>query len=183
MQRRIKNYEEKWGYIMDVIFKRRSVRSYLDKPVEKEKIEKLLSAAMQAPSAKNQQPWEFLVLESKEVLDKLSNVHQFAGFLSKASAAIIILKNEEGLTVANKAEQDLGACVQNILLEATELELGTCWIGIYPDEDRITFIEEMFDMPSHVQPFAIVSIGYPKKEDAHRFTDRYNPDKVHYEKY
>ena len=168
---------------MELIFNRRSVRSYLDRPVEKEKIDKMIRAAMQAPSAKNQQPWEFLVVEDKAMLEKISHVHPFAGCVADAPLAIVVLRNEEGLTMASKAPQDLGACTQNILLEAVSLELGAVWLGVYPDEDRLSFLKNAFNLPENISVFSVVSIGYPKREGANKFVDRYIEEKVHYETY
>ncbi len=179
----VKKAIKKRRKIMESIFERRSVRSYLEKAVEPEKIDKILRAGMQAPSARNQQPWEFLVIEDRETLMELSKVHPYAICLEKAPLAIIVLKNEEGLVIPEKANQDLSACTQNILLEAVHLELGAVWLGIAPTEERMEFIKDMFNLPKNISAFSIVSIGYPKREGANKFVDRYVSEKVHYGKY
>ncbi len=168
---------------METINNRRSVRKYTDQKVEKEKIELLLRAAMQAPSARNQQGWEFLVIEDKEALKALAPYNPFAKCLEGAALGIIVLCNKEGLIVPAKADQDLGAATQNLMLEAASLGLGTCWLGTWPDEDRVEFIAKMFNLPENVYPYAVISIGYPEKEDANKFVDRYDESKIHWGKY
>ncbi len=168
---------------MENIFARRSVRTYLEKQVEPEKIDKMIRAGMQAPSARNQQPWEFIIIQDKENLARLSKVHPYAICLEKAPLGIVVLRNEEGLILPAKAPQDLAACTQNILLEAVELGLGAVWLGIAPDEDRVGFIKDMFDLPENISAFSVISIGYPKREGSNRFVDRYITEKVHFEKY
>ena len=162
------------------IQKRRSVRSYENRPVEKEKIEKLLSAGMQAPSAANQQPWEFIVVEDKEALQKLSSAHIYAGPIKNAPLGIIVLSNEKYLKFKQYWQQDLAAATENILLAAVELGLGAVWMGIAPEEDRISYIKELFDLPQGVEAFALLAVGYSSNN---KFEDRFDKTRIHYEKY
>ena len=106
---------------MNAIYIRRSVRSYKEQIVEKEKIDKLLRAAMQAPSAGNQQPWEFIVVQNKNTLEKLSHLSPYAKPVARAPLALVLLANMEGLRFPENWEQDMSAATQNILLEAVEL--------------------------------------------------------------
>ena len=122
---------------MNSIFNRRSVRKYLLKSIEPEKTEKLIRAAMQAPSAGNQQPWEFIIVREKECLEKLSEVSQYSGLVKNAPLAIVMLVNKECLKYPDYWEQDLSAAAQNILLEAVEIGLGAVWLGIAPEIDRM----------------------------------------------
>lgn len=165
---------------MNSIFTRRSVRSFLEKDVEPEKIEKLLRAAMQAPSAGNQQPWEFLVVTGKDNLEKLSQVHMYSGSLKDANVGIVVLCNRERMHFPNYWQQDLGACTQNILLEATELGLGTVWYGIAPLEDRVEYIQSLYALDPILVPYSMIAVGYAKDEDANKFIDRYEPSRVKY---
>lgn len=169
-------------HYMEVIFTRRSIRKYKEQPVEKEKIEKLLRAAMQAPSAVNQQPWEFMVVEDRDNLDKLSQLTPYSKMLAHAPLAIIVLANMNNLRAPNYWQQDLGACTQNILLEATYVGLGSVWLGVAPDEERMNNIIDMFDLPNDILPFCVISIGYPEGEE-NRFIDRFDERKIHIEKY
>lgn len=168
---------------MENIFIRRSIRKYQDKSIEKEKIEKLLRAAMQAPSAGNQQPWEFLVVEKKETLGKLSEISPYATMLKEAPLAIIVLSNEERMKFPEYWQQDLGATTQNILLEAMELGLGSVWLGVAPLKDREEFIKNIFNLPQNITPFNIIVLGYPKEPQVNKFVDRYEADRVHFEEY
>jgi nitroreductase len=166
---------------MKEIFNRRSVRNFEEKPVEREKIDKLLKAAMQAPSAGNQQPWEFIVVENKDTLNKLSEMSPYSKMVAKAPVAIVILGNHNNLKYPGYWEQDLGAATENLLLEAVHLGLGGVWLGVAPLEDRMNYVKEMFDVPENVLAFAVVPIGYPTGEQ--KFVDRYDSTRVHYEKY
>ena len=117
---------------MEIINIRRSVRSYLDKPVEKEKVELLLRAAMQAPSARNQQPWHFVVVDDPETLRAIATVSRNMQMLNEAPLAILVLIDKENLTAPLMAPQDAAAATQNILLKAVDLGLGTCGAVFIP---------------------------------------------------
>ncbi len=168
---------------MNSIFTRRSVRTYQDKPVEKEKVTQLLKAAMQAPSAGNQQPWEFLVITDREKLNQLSNFNPYASCLLKAPLAIIVLGDPRRMKYEENWQQDLGAATQNILLEAVNLDLGAVWLGAEGDDKRCDYIRRMFSMPVYMRPYSVISIGYPERENANKFIDRFDEKRIHYEKY
>lgn len=162
------------------IQKRRSIRRYENRPVEKEKIDRLLRAAMQAPSAANQRPWEFIVVENKETLQKLSKAHVYATPMKEAALGIIVLLREAGLPFPQYCQQDLAAATENILLAAVDLGLGAVWMGVAPEEDRMTYIKELFQLPQGVSAFAMLAIGY---SGDNVFTDRFDAARIHYEKY
>lgn len=166
---------------MDAIFKRRSIRKYKNTPIESEKIEKLLRAAMQAPSAGNQQPWEFLVIEDKEMLIRLSSMSPYSKMIAEAPLAIVMLANKEHMKYPENWEQDMGAATQNLLLQAVELDLGAVWLGVAPLKDRMDYVKSLFNLPENVKPFAVVPIGYSAEES--KSIDRFHENKVHYERY
>ncbi|TAH72871.1 MAG: nitroreductase family protein [Anaerolineaceae bacterium] len=168
---------------MDVIFNRRSIRRYKKQAVEEEKIEKLLRAAMQAPSAANQQPWEFIVVQNKENLEKLAGISAYSKMVADAPLAIVLLGNEDRMRLQLHWEQDMAAAAQNILLEATHLGLGGVWLGVAPMQDRMDLISELYELKSRLRPFCVIPIGYPEEGQQHKLVDRYDPDKVHYEKF
>ncbi len=167
----------------NTIFIRRSIRTFIkEKKVESEKIDILLRAAMQAPSACNKQPWEYLVIDDEKIIDSIAPIDKHFVLAAKAPLVIIVLGNEK---TSYRSEndlawypQDLSASIQNILLQATELGLGSVWIGTYPDEVRINGLKKHFNMPEHITPFAVIAIGY--SNDNHKFIDRYDSSKVHY---
>ncbi len=167
---------------MNEIYIRRSVRKYLDKPVEKEKLEKLLRAAMQAPSATDQRPWEFIVTCDKDVIKKLSSFSPFATPLKNAPAAVVVLE-KEGVRAQELAQQDLGACTENLLLEAVTQGLGAVWMGVGKDNRREKYLIDMFRLPRNIRPFGVIAIGYPRREDANHLDDRYDEKRVHWDKY
>lgn len=167
---------------MKEIFNRRSIRKYQDKPVEKEKIEKLLRAGMQAPSAANQQAWEFIVVENKDTLAKLSLMTPYSKPVASSAVTFVLLSNSDNFRVPTGWQQDMGAAAQNILLEATYLDLGAVWLGVATSDTAVAFIKETFNLPENIKPFALISIGYPDNQK-NEFVDRFDAKKVHYEKW
>jgi len=165
---------------MNEIFVRRSVRSYTEQFVEEEKIEQILKAGMQAPSAGNQRPWEFIVVRDNDILKKLSVSSPYAGCVDKAQVAIVLLVNHNNLRFSEYTDQDMGACAQNILLEAVSLGLGAVWLGIAPLKEREKAVSDILSLQSNIQPFAIIPIGYPLNEGANQFIDRYESKRATY---
>jgi len=162
---------------MDTIFTRISVRRYQDRPVEPEKIERLLRAAMAAPSAKNDQPWEFYVVANRQVLEQLSRCSPFAGWTKDAPLAIVPCWRKERKIQWEYSLIDLAAATENILLEAVELGLGTVWMGVSPVRERMDIVREILSLPDTLEPFAIVAVGYPAEERPQE--DRWDPDRIH----
>ncbi len=165
---------------MNSIFTRRSVRNFKDTRVEDEKVEKILRAAMQSPSAANQQPWEFIVVRGQKNLTELSKFNPYASCLKGANVGIIVLGNKERMKLPEHWEQDLGAVTQNIQLEAVELGLGSVWFGTAPDEVRMSFITKMFNLDEKLLPYSVLALGYPEKDDANKFVDRYDESRIKY---
>lgn len=162
---------------MNSIFHRISVRKYQDKPVEKEKIEQILRAAMQAPSATNQQPWEFFVVTDPEKLEALSRVSPYAGMTRDAPAAIVPAYRKE-CRLPSYAQIDMSICLENLWLETDALGLGGVWLGIAPEEERMRRVEEILHMPAHLRAFAIFPLGYPAEERPQQ--DRFDPSRIHW---
>lgn len=166
---------------MNAIMTRRSVRMYQEKAVEPEKTEQLLRAAMQAPSAANQQSSEFLVIQKRDALEQLAQMSPYSKLLAKAPLAIVLLGNTERMKFAANWEQDLGAAAENILLQAVELGLGAVWLGVQPEQARIDAIRSQFSLPENLRPFGVIAVGYPADPEANRFLDRWDKTRVHYE--
>ena len=162
---------------MNSIFHRVSIRKYKESPVEMDKIEKILRAGFAAPSAQNQQPWEFYVVTDKEKIIKLSGVSRYSGCLAGAPAAIVPCYYTDCM-VPRYAHIDLSAATENILLEADALGLGAVWLGIAPVEERMIKVKEILDIPDELQAFAIVALGYPAQHREQK--DRFMPERVHY---
>lgn len=168
---------------MKTIDIRRSVRKFINKPIEAIKIEKLLRAGMQAPSAGNQQPWEFVVVEQASIKEEISKMSPYAGAAKDAPLIIVVVGNMERMRFPENMEQDLGACTQNILLEAVEQGLGATWMSVHPQEDRIDCVKKVLEMPDNIKPYNIIIVGYPKDKDDNKFIDRYDESRIHFSKY
>lgn len=164
---------------MDSIFHRTSVREYLQKPVEDEKIEKMLRAAMAAPSARNQQPWEYYAVTAGDVLQKLAKASPFAGCVKGAPLAFVACWQKECMR-PEYAQIDLSASVENLLLEADALDLGAVWLGIAPVRERMDEVRKVLDIPERLEAFAIIACGYPSTTAVQQ--DRYDESRVHYVK-
>lgn len=167
---------------MNAIFKRKSIRKYLGTKVDRELLSHLCYAAMQAPSAHNAKPWEYLIIDDEELVSEVSTFSQYATFAKGAPALIIVLLNKNKISEKHtKWEQDLSAATQNILLELTDKELGGCWLGLYPDEVRMKNISKMCSLPNHLVPFSVISLGYPETE--YHNVDKKDPSLIHFNRY
>ena len=164
--------------VLEALFTRRSIRRYTSETITKDQIDTLLKAGMYAPSAVNCQPWHFLVVESRERLLEITKIHPYAQLLKKAAAAILILGDERLQHAPGYWAVDCGAATENILLAAHGMGLGGVWIGIHPREERRIAFSELFQLPSHIYPFALVSLGYPA--ETKEVENRFVRDKVHY---
>ena len=163
------------------LFSRRSIRKYTDKTIPEEDIQTILRAAMYAPSAVNKQPWHFIVVSDSALFEKVTTIHRNASFLAGASHGILVCGDEQQQHDNGYYVADCGAATQNILLAAHMLGIGGCWIGIYPREKRSAMFSELFGLPGHIQPFAMVSLGYPAEEP--QSGERFNPQKIHRERW
>ncbi|HHT20630.1 MAG TPA: nitroreductase family protein [Tissierellia bacterium] len=166
---------------MKQIFDRYSLRSYQDRPVEKDKIDRLIKAGFQAPSAHNQQAWEVVVIRDKDTLHRLSDVSKYFICLQQSPLAIVTLANKSDLVTPEFWQQDLAALSQNILLEAVHLELGGVWLGVAPRRERMAHVADILGLPETIMPFSILSIGYPKKPRSGR--ERSYEHKIFFETY
>ena len=162
---------------MNEIFHRISVRKYEDRAVEPEKIEQLLRAAMAAPSACNQQPWEFFVVTNREVIEQLSKATPFTG-CAKGAPVVIVTAYREECRVPMFAQIDMSIAMENLWLEADSLGLGGVWMGIAPMEARMKHVEELLHMPAGLHAFGLFPVGYPAESRPQQ--DRYDPERVHY---
>ena len=166
---------------MSLIFKRHSVRKFKDEKVSDDKIENLLKAGMQAPSSCNAQPWEFIVVSNSEDKEAISKMHRFAKPARNASHLIVTIGNLNEAKVIGMIEQDLGACNENILLQATYEGLGAVWLGFHPIEDRTLRLKEYLGIPDYCIPFSVICVGYPLEEG--KVIPRYDASKVHFDRY
>jgi nitroreductase len=139
----------------------------------------LLIAGMYAPSARNQQPWHFLVVRDRSTLERIRSVHPYASMLSGAALAILVCGDETLELSRGYWSVDCAAATQNILLAAHAVGLGAVWLGVYPREERQESIREIFGLPTHIHPFSLVSVGRPAEEKS--MPDRVREDRVHWD--
>jgi len=166
---------------MNAIFTRRSIRKYENKAVPEDMIEQILRAGMAAPSAGNEQPWHFIVIDNRDILIEITKFHPYSQMLKEASHAIVVCADTSLLKFEGYWVQDCSAAMQNMLMMAQDMGLGAVWLGIYPQEERVKALKELLSLPEHVIPFSIMSLGYPaeKKEPQ----DRFNPARIHKNKW
>lgn len=170
--------------VINNILKRTSVRSYADRPVEKEKIEKLLRAGMAAPTAVNKQPWHFVVVTDKDQLQKLSVANPYAGMAAKAPLAIVVCGDMDKALEGDGREfwiQDCSAATENILLAATGMGLGSVWTGTYPAKERCAAVAKVLSLPETLIPLNTIIIGYPDAPVSPK--DKWNTENISYDMY
>jgi nitroreductase len=167
---------------MDVtkaILSRRSIRKYTEEPVSGDDIEALLTAAMHAPSAVNEQPWHFVIIQDRKTLEAISRLSPTAPMVKYAPLAIAVcadrnLEKFPGLWVL-----DCSAATENILLAATARGLGAVWTAVYPFDDRVNGIKKLLKMPDDVVPLCIIPVGRPAETPAP--VNRFNPSRIHHD--
>ena len=161
---------------MDTILSRRSIRRYQNCPVEEALVEYCLRSAMAAPSAHNQQPWAFVVIDDRELLDAIPGFHPYSRMLYEAPMAILVCGDERELKSPDFWPQDCAAAVENILLAACSRGLGSVWMGVYPKEPIMQGFRRLLNMPGYLVPFALVALGYGAEEKEP--SERYDPGRV-----
>lgn len=163
--------------VLDAILTRRSIRAYDDRPVPEELVERLLRAAMAAPSARNGQPWQFVVLTDRDMLAKAATINPYAGMAAQAPLAIVICADPRLEKSSGYWPVDCAAAAENMLLAAHGLGLGAVWTGIYPREERIEGFRRLLGLPAPVIAHCMIVVGYPAEQRAAEV--RYHADRVH----
>ncbi len=166
---------------LKAIFTRRSVRSFLGKKIHKEDLLHIVKAGMQAPSARNFQPWHFITTTNRKILDKIPKVHPYAEMAEQAQAGILVCGDLDIESSVEYNALNCAAATQNILLAAHDMGLGAVWIGIHPRDQRKQAMKDMFALPETIIPVSLVLIGYPAEKS--KPVDRFKKDRIHYEKW
>ena len=165
---------------VSTILTRTSIRAYTSQPVEQEKVETLLRAAMAAPTAMNKQPWDFVVVNDAKVLAALSDSLPYAKMLKQAQLAIVVCGNKHKTIEGNGEDfwiQDASAATENLLLAAHAMGLGAVWTGVYPTE-RVAPVSTVLGMPDYVVPLNVIPVGYPAESPEPK--DKWKPENIHY---
>jgi nitroreductase len=165
------------------IFKRRSIRQYDNRPVPAEMFNDLFAAAMAAPSAVARDPWHFLLIRDRKMLDRMVKILPNGQMLRQAPAAVVVCGdiNRAHSNELSYMLQDLSAATENLLLAAAALGLGSCWLGMHPRRERVENIRSLFSLPENIIPMCGIALGWPSENPAPR--TRYNPERVHLEKW
>jgi nitroreductase len=166
---------------MDAILTRRSVRKYNKKPISNKIINELLEAAMSAPSAGNEQPCHFIIIDEPHILEKVPTFHNHAQMLKDASLAILVccdmkLDKHNGMWI-----QDCSAATENMLIAVRAKGLGAVWLGIFPREERVKGMKDLLNIPKNIIPFSLISIGYSAENQGR--INRYNSNRIHHNKW
>jgi len=164
------------------LIKRRSVRKYTEEKISEEEIYTIITAGMYAPSARNTRPWHFIVIDDKTLFEKIMAFHPSAAMLSQASHAIAVCGDENLENGPGYYVMDCSAAIENMLLAAHSLGLGAVWIGIHPKPDRIEALSALLELPPHVKPVAVISLGVPV-ESHESIPERYEPEKIRYNRW
>ena len=163
------------------ILTRRSIRKYTGEPISDEQLHTILRAGFSAPTAMNTRPWRFVVIRSPETLQAITKAHPYSKMLPQAGCAILACgdtaRNENLYYLA----EDCSAAIQNMLLAAHALGLGAVWLGVHPRDERVAALRELANLPEGIWPIGMMAVGVPAEfRDA---PDRYEEDKVHYERW
>lgn len=163
---------------MKEIFERVSIRKYQDRAVEPEKVDAILRAAMAAPSAGNQQPWEFYVVTDPEKIRRLSECSPYAGCAARAPVVLVPCYRTSGLRFPEFDLIDLSIATENALLAITSLGLGGVWLAVAPIIERMEIADAVLGIGKGLHAFALVPFGYPGEKRAQE--DRFHAERVHY---
>ena len=166
---------------MEAIRTRRSVRKFTDQKVSPEIIKELLAAAMSAPSAGNQQPWHFVVVDDASILNQVPTFSPYAAMCKESPASILVCGDTQLEKYHGFWVQDCSAAVQNLLLAAHDKDLGAVWTGVYPREERVEGFRTLLRLPKGVIPLAFIVIGYPAQIPAPQ--DRFQEDRIHHNRW
>jgi len=161
----------------EALMTRRSIRKFEDKPIDENTLKDILDAAMSAPSAHNRQPWEFVIIDDKKILDEIPKLNQYADMCRESPLSILVCgdfekENSEGFLV-----QDCSAAIENILLAAHAKGIGSVWTGMHPKKNRIDGLREMLSLPPHILPIGLIVLGYPAEKKGKE--KRYDEKKIH----
>lgn len=162
------------------ILTRTSIRTYTEEPISEELKSALVHAGMSAPSGVNKQPWEFILIDDKEMLNALAGSLPYAKMAAKAPMAIAVCGNSERFLDGEDSTlwvQDLSAASENILLAAHAFGLGAVWTCLYPHADRMDAASRILGLPEGIIPFCLIPVGYPVK--THSPIDKWHPERIH----
>ena len=163
------------GTVYQTMLKRRSIRRYTSQPLTSEQVTRLLEAAMAAPSGHNKQPWHFVTVTRRDLLDRLAEVHPYARMLRQAPLGNAVC----GVPASEFWVLYCAAATENILLAAVEEGLGAVWCGVHPHPELEEPVRQVLGIPREITPFCLIAVGHPAEEKEPR--TQYREEKVHRE--
>jgi nitroreductase len=164
---------------LETIYARRSIRQFTNEAVTEGQAEELLKAAMAAPSGRDMKPWHFVVVEERETLGRIADAHPYGKMIESAALCIAVLGDPA--VNGDYWIVDCAAATQNILLAATALGLGSCWVGVFPREERKPPLQEVLGVPDDMEICSLVAIGHPAESKPAR--TQYDPARIHRERW
>jgi len=168
--------------LLNGILTRRSIRKYTDNAIPQDKVEKLISYGMYAPSARNRQPWHFVILNDKDIFLKIEEFHPYAKMLKHAQWGIVVCFDEQLAHTPEYGPVDCAAATQNILLAAHGMGYGAVWLGIYPRPERAAAMKNLLELPPHIHAFSLISLGCPD-QNISEHPERFIPERIHINKW
>ncbi len=172
--------------VIDCIMTRASVRSYTGEQINDSIVDKILRAGMAAPTAANQQPWQFIVVNEQNLKDSITAAFEYTKMVANCSFAVMVCGNMDNLFEGDIPDggfwvEDCSAASENMLLAAHALGIGGVWCGIYPLKDREQRLRSILKLPSNLTPLNVMAFGYPAGPVAPK--DKWIPAKIHYNAY
>lgn len=166
---------------IEAILTRRSIRKFTNQVIDKETIELILKAAMYAPSARNTQSWQFIILTDRKILNAIPKIHPYASMMHEATLAILVCGDKTSEPSEGYINTNCSAATQNILLAAHALGIGSVWLGVYPREERMKGMTDLFGLPENIIPISLIALGCPNEKITQ--PERFKKERIHYEKW
>lgn len=172
--------------VLECIMTRASVRKYKPETVNDSVMTKVLKAGMAAPTAANQQAWHFVVITNQALKDSITDAFQWTKMVRDCAFAVVVCGDMSRLFEGDREDGgfwtlDCSAASENMLLAAHALGLGGVWCGIYPEEDRMSRLSAILNLPPNLRPLNILSFGYPETTVAPK--QKWDPEKVSYNRF
>jgi nitroreductase len=166
---------------LEAIFSRRSIRKYTGEPVTEQELETVLRAGFHAPTAHNLKPVDFIVIKDKNTFEHIASFHPYAKMLLEAEVCIVVCGNQAKQEMTGFLIQDCSAAIENILIAANGIGLGAVWCGLYPVEELTSQMKEACSIPDDIIPVGMIVLG--RKGEEKKVFDRYDPTKIHNDKW
>lgn len=163
--------------LYEAITSRRSIRKFTSEPLSDEDIRQILECAMLAPSARNQQPWQFVLLRDQALREAASRTSPYTGMCANAPLVIVVCGDLEEEKAPGFWPQDCAAATQNLLLAARGKDIGAVWCGIHPVQEREEYLKKLLNLPEKVIPFALVCLGHTEMK-FHK-ENRFKAERIH----